>query len=129
MMPTNLTTPFSRLSLATVMARRGDRGGAAALFDEIMVAVTVGDVSPIGIGVVYCAVIDGCFALLDLGRAREWTEALSGWCAAQPDLVAFRGKCLVHRAELLRLNGAWSQAMAEAERACEWLSEAIGKPR
>jgi ATP/maltotriose-dependent transcriptional regulator MalT len=119
---------FSRLSLATVMARRGDRGGAAALFDEIMVAVTTGDVSPIGIGVVYCAVIDGCFSLLDLGRAREWTEALSGWCAAQPDLVAFRGKCLVHRAELLRLNGAWSQAMAEAERACEWLSEAIGKP-
>jgi DNA-binding CsgD family transcriptional regulator len=119
---------FSRLSLATVMARRGDRGGAAALFDEIMVAVTLGDVSPIGIGVVYCAVVDGCFSLLDLGRAREWTEALSSWCAAQPELVAFRGKCLVHRAELLRLTGAWSRAMAEAERACEWLSEAIGKP-
>ena len=120
---------FSRLSLAQVMARRGDRGAAAPLFDEIMVAVTVGDVSPISVGVAYCAVIDGCFSLLDLGRAREWTEALSGWCAAQPDLVAFRGKCLVHRAELLRLNGAWSQAMAEAERACEWLTEAIGQPQ
>jgi DNA-binding CsgD family transcriptional regulator len=94
-----------------------------------MVAVTVGDVSPVSVGVAYCAVIDGCFSLLDLGRAREWTEALSGWCAAQPDLVAFRGKCLVHRAELLRLNGAWSQAMAEAERACEWLTEAIGRPK
>ena len=117
---------FSRLSLAQVMARRGDRGAAAALFDEIMVAVTAGDVSPISVGVAYCAVIDGCFSLLDFGRAREWTAALSGWCAAQPDLVAFRGKCLVHRAELLRLNGAWSQAMVEAERACEWLTEAIG---
>jgi DNA-binding NarL/FixJ family response regulator len=116
---------FSRLSLAQVMARRGDRGAATALFDEIMVAVTVGDVSPVGVGVVYCAVIDGCFSLLDLGRAREWTDALSGWCAAQPDLVAFRGKCLVHRAELLRLNGAWSQAMAEVERACNWLTGLI----
>jgi ATP/maltotriose-dependent transcriptional regulator MalT len=120
---------FSRLSLGQVMARRGDRGAAAALFDEIMVAALVGDVSPIGVGVAYCAVIDGCFSLLDFERAREWTEALSGWCAAQPDLVAFRGKCVVHRTELLRLNGAWSQAMAEAERACEWLTEAVANPK
>jgi DNA-binding NarL/FixJ family response regulator len=119
---------FSRLSLAQVLARRGDRGTAAALFDEIMVAVTVGDVSPIGVGVAYCAVIDGCVWLGDLGRAREWTEALSGWCAAQRGLVAFRGKCLVHRAELLRLSGAWPQAMAEAERACEWLTDTVAQP-
>ena len=111
---------FSRLCLAQVMAARGDTAAATALFDEIMVGVTVGDVSPIGIGTVYCAVIEGCHALLDLGRAREWTDALSRWCDAQPDLVAFRGTCLVHRAELLRLGGAWSEAAAEAERACEW---------
>jgi ATP/maltotriose-dependent transcriptional regulator MalT len=111
---------FSRLCLAQVVATRGDSAAAAALFDEVMVAVTVGDVSPIGIGTVYCAVIEGCHILLDLGRAREWTDALSRWCDAQPDLVAFRGICLVHRVELLRLGGAWSEAAAEAERACEW---------
>jgi ATP/maltotriose-dependent transcriptional regulator MalT len=116
---------FSRLCFAQVMARRGDTVAATALFDEIMVAVTVGDVSPIGIGVVYCAVIEGCFSLLDLGRARQWTDALSRWCDAQPDLVAFRGKCVVHRAELLRLAGAWPQALAEARRACAWFSAAI----
>jgi hypothetical protein len=39
---------FSRLILAQVVARRGGAAAAAALFDEIMVAVTVGDVVPIG---------------------------------------------------------------------------------
>ena len=111
---------FSRLILAQVMAARGDTAAATALFDEIMVAVTLGDVAPIGVGTLYCAIIDGCHVVLDLGRAREWTEALSRWCEAQPDLVAFRGACLVHRAELLRLAGAWSQAAAEAEHACQW---------
>jgi ATP/maltotriose-dependent transcriptional regulator MalT len=111
---------FSRLSLAQVLARRGEGAAAAALFDESMVAVTVGDVSPIGVGVVYCATIEGCWWLLDLERAREWTDALSRWCREQPDLVAFRGRCLVHRAELMRLGGAWTEALSEAERACEW---------
>lgn len=116
---------FSRLSLAQVMARRGQSAAAAALFDESMVAVTVGEVSPIGIGVVYCATIEGCWWLLDLGRAREWTDALSRWCRAQPDLVPFRGQCLIHRAELMRLSGAWSEALSEAERACGWLTASI----
>ena len=114
---------FSRLSLAQVCAREGDGSKAGTLFDEIMVAVTVGDASPIAVGVVYCAVIEGCYSLFDLGRAREWTLALSRWCDTQPDLVPFRGQCLVHRAELLRLNGAWSQAMDEAEQAFSWLKQ------
>jgi DNA-binding NarL/FixJ family response regulator len=32
-------------------------------------------------------------------------------------MMAFTAACLVHRAEVLRLNGAWREALAEAERA------------
>ena len=111
---------FSHLALALVHARQGEPTQAASLFDEIMVGVTVDDVSPIAVGVVYCAVIEACRSLFDFGRAREWTSALDRWMATQPHIVAFRGKCLVHRSEILRQSGAWSEALLEAERACAW---------
>lgn len=111
---------FSRLGVALVLARRDRFKEAADLFDEIMVAVTVDDVSPIAVGVAYCAVIDACHSLFDVSRAREWTTALSQWCSTQTNLVAFRGRCLVHRSEIMRVSGEWPEALAEAEQACAW---------
>src|SRR5688500_16882823 len=113
---------FARLIVGQSLAAKGNAAEAATLFDEAMVAATVGEVSPIAVGVVYCAVISVSLSQFDVQRAREWTSALSRWCMPQAELVPFRGQCLVHRVEVMRLSGAWSQALAEAEQACTWLS-------
>jgi ATP/maltotriose-dependent transcriptional regulator MalT len=90
-----------------------------ALLDEAMVAVTSGEVAPIPSGIVYCGAIIGCKHAYDPRRAQEWTEALTRWCEGQHDLVAFSGRCLAHRAEILFLKGAWAEAVQEARRAVD----------
>jgi DNA-binding CsgD family transcriptional regulator len=83
-----------------------------------MVEVTSGELSPMMTGLLYCSVIDCCQRIHALGRAREWTAALGRWCQDQPPMI-FTSTCLVHRAEILQLQGAWTAALAEARRACE----------
>lgn len=100
----------------------------AALLDEAMVGVTSGEASAIVAGMVYCSVLSACHEMFDWRRAREWTAALTRWCAAQPDLVPYRGECQVRRAEVLRLQGAWPNAMEEAQRAQLALSSPPGQP-
>ena len=102
-----------------LLIRLGRPREGLALLDESMVAVTAGELSPIASGIVYCGVILACQEAHELGRAREWTAALSAWCERQPDLVAFTGRCLVHRSEILQLGGDWSEALEEARRATE----------
>lgn len=87
--------------------------------DEVMVAVTAGELSPIPSGIVYCEVLQCCRQTFDVRRAHEWTRALDRWCAERPDMIAFSGQCHAHRAELFLLHGAWADALAAAEEARE----------
>ena len=85
------------------------------LVDESMAAVTSGELSPIVAGILYCNTISICQSVYELRRAREWTTALTLWCERQPDMVAHTGVCLVHRAEIMQLQGGWQAALEEAE--------------
>jgi DNA-binding CsgD family transcriptional regulator len=112
-------TVLARHGVARCLIRLNRSAEAFTILDEVMIAVTGGEVHPMIGGVVYCSVISACHDAFDLRRAQEWTTALTRWCAAHPDMVAFRGQCLIRRAELLQLHGNWPEATTEAVRAGE----------
>jgi DNA-binding CsgD family transcriptional regulator/tetratricopeptide (TPR) repeat protein len=103
------------------LIRLGRVPEGVALLDQAMVAVIAGEVSPMLAGDAYCTVLEGCQEIFDLRRAYEWTTALARWCAAQPDLVRYRGECLLYRAEVLQMRGKWDEAARDAHDACELL--------
>jgi ATP/maltotriose-dependent transcriptional regulator MalT len=88
-----------------------------SMLDEAMVGVASGEVSPIFAGEIYCSMIEACQQLSDFGRAAEWTTELTRWCDTQPGLVPFTGQCAVHRGQIMKVRGAYSQALEEFDRA------------
>ncbi len=83
------------------------------MLDEAMVGVTTGEVSPIFAGHTYCSLIEACQEISDFDRVAQWTTALTTWCDAQAGLVPFTGQCAVHRGQVMRVRGAYEQAIAE----------------
>ncbi|UVK36273.1 response regulator transcription factor [Mesorhizobium sp. AR10] len=112
---------FARCYLGRALVRQGRIEEGIALLDEAMLPAAEGKISPIVTGLIYCNLIAACRQVYALDRSREWTQALSNWCGEQPQLVQFHGICLLHRAEIMELNGAWQDSIAEARRATQSL--------
>ncbi len=119
---------LGRLGHGQAMIRQGAVANGIELLDETMVTVETENVFPVVHGIVYCAVIETCRKVWELKRAQEWTSALTRWCEAHPDVVPFRGQCLVRRAEIIQFHGEWSQALEETTGACALLTRRQGEP-
>jgi DNA-binding CsgD family transcriptional regulator len=116
---------IARMGQGHILVRQGRTEEGFRLVDETMVAVTTGELSPIVAGIVYCNTIKFCQDAHEVRRAREWTNALTEWCDRQPDMVAHSGVCLVHRAEVMQLQGAWQAALEELQQAGERLRHGV----
>jgi tetratricopeptide (TPR) repeat protein len=103
---------------------RGEIGQGMTLIDDAMAAAAAGDLMPMTTGKVYCNMMTACDQVADYRRAAEWHDAAKQWGDPHADSV-FPGICRVHRAELLRVRGALSDAEAEARRAAEEVGDLL----
>jgi tetratricopeptide (TPR) repeat protein len=93
-----------------------------ALIDEAMTAATAGELTPRTTGRAYCNMLSVCRRLGDFGRAAEWYEVAQTWCEPHAQ-SGYPGICRVHRAGILRLRGALTEAEDEARRAATELED------
>lgn len=110
------------LAASMALIRLGRGAEALPRLDEVMAGVEADELTPTVAGLAYCAVLAACLSLHDIRRAAEWTTALTDWCETQSGLVPYRGQCLVHRTQVLILEGAWSAADAQGRLACAHLA-------
>ncbi len=97
---------------------RGQVASATTLLDEAMAAATGRELSPQVTRRVYCETIAACRDLADYRRAAEWMEVWERE-SERENIAVFSGDCRLHRAQILRLRGAWVRAEQEARRACD----------
>jgi ATP/maltotriose-dependent transcriptional regulator MalT len=92
-----------------------------ALLDESMIDAAAGKLHPVWAGRLHCGMIQLCEQFEDPRRGWQWIEATEQWLGAFPEAVLYSGVCRVHKARLLQQHGEWSDAEAEARRACDEL--------
>ena len=112
---------FAAMYRGMILIDRGQVEDGWAPLEDVSAAAVGGELGAYTTGVVFCNVISTCRDLADYRRATEWADAATRWCERQ-SIRGFPGVCRVHRAEIMRLVGSWTEAASELERACEELS-------
>jgi class 3 adenylate cyclase len=105
---------------ARALVAKGQVAEGLSLLDEATSAAVSGELGPMATAIVYCNMITTFGSLGDYRRAGEWSDVAKRWCERQ-EIAGFPGMCRVHRAEIMRLRGAWPEAEREARRACDEL--------
>ena len=104
------------LGHALLAAGRFEEG--MALMDEANAAANSGTLELQTTGTIYCSTIWSCRNLGDWPRASAWTDASLRWCDRE-GVTGFPGQCRFHRAEVLRMRGAYDEAEADARVAAD----------
>ena len=113
-------------AIGRILIDQGRPTEGLAHLDEAMLFALEGRLDPYTTGRVFCSLVSACEQIGDIRRATEWTEAVGSWAERHP-VSLFPGLCRVHRAGLLQWRGEWTEAEAEARRACAEL-ESINRP-
>jgi tetratricopeptide (TPR) repeat protein len=111
---------IGRVAEARLLILDGDVQHGLALLDQAGVAAVSGDLDPLSTGIVYCELVCALQGLAQYDVAEQWTEAMERWCETNA-IGSLRGRCRVHRAEILRLRGSCHEAESQALIACEEL--------
>jgi tetratricopeptide (TPR) repeat protein len=113
-------TAIGRVADARLRILDGDIQEGLALLDQAGVATVSGDLDLLSTGIVYCELVCALQGLAQYEVAEEWTEVMERWCETNA-IGSLRGRCRVHRAEILRLRGMCDEAERQALMACEEL--------
>jgi hypothetical protein len=111
---------IARVAEARLLILDGDVKHGLALLDQAGVATVSGDLDPLSTGIVYCELVCALQGLAQYDVAEQWTEAMERWSETNA-IGSLRGRCRVHRAEILRLRGLCNEAESQALMACEEL--------
>ena len=108
---------LGRVAEAHAVILAGEVRRGLDLVEEAAVATISGELDAISTGMVYCELVCMLQGLAQYDLAEEWTEAMERWRHGS-GIGSVHGRCRVHRAEILRLRGASTEAEQEALAAC-----------
>lgn len=111
---------WAAMRRAYALATSGRLEESWLLLEDVAAAAVGGELGAHTTGAVFCNVMAFCRESADYRRGSEWAEVSKAWCERQ-EIAGFPGVCRVHRAEFMRLTGAWAEAEAEVRRATEEL--------
>ncbi|GAC1504844.1 MAG: hypothetical protein NVS1B3_02200 [Candidatus Dormibacteraceae bacterium] len=112
--PNLVAMSLSWLGVSLAIAGRGAR--LVEKWKPFMRAAVGGELGPWATGIVYCNSIGAYREAGEFAMGGEWTHTAGRWCERE-SITGWPGVCRVHRAEFMRLRGAWADAEGEARRA------------